>query len=227
MRISFSIIIVVFCLLFVQNRVMSQYLKGEFGHFFIGNSFLQSRHLNLMELDRIPRSSLMIGGGGFGTLKNILIGGDGGLVTANSFQTSGFGDVRQSVGFGLIKFGYLTSFAEGTVFYPTIGIGGGGTMLQLDEKSDDERMYFTRQTLFNLELNFDIYLNLTEQGFNGLKVGVSMGYLFNPISRSWNQLSGEALGLPNAMTDGFYIRMTIGGGGIEKSKIMTPSLNTE
>jgi hypothetical protein len=222
MRTSVDTIIVVLCFLFVQNKVMSQYLKGEFGHFFIGNSFLQSHHLNTMELDPIPRSSLMIGGGGFGTLKNILIGGDGGLVTANSFHTNEFGDVRQSIGFGLVKFGYLASFAEGTVFYPTIGIGGGGTMLQLDEESDDERMYFARQTLLNLELNVDVYLNLSEKGYNGLKVGVSMGYLFNPLSRSWNQMSGDPMSLPHAMTDGFYVRLTIGGGGIVKSKIMAP-----
>lgn len=169
---------------------------------------------------------LAVGGGGHVTLGNWILGGEGFfLVPRSTERPTGSRSARLTGGGGLLNAGYTVVRAGRTAVYPMIGIGGGGIELALDgtppasfggvvadpaQDANVERYML----LLRPAVGIDHLVPLGELGgrTGGLLVGVRAGYLFTPAATDWYSSDSTLTGGPDQRLDGWFIRVTIGGG---------------
>lgn len=225
----FSPALVVFSTCIVAQ---STSISGGAGHFFIGQSWINYDNLNRMFVDPLynyatnlspvppteePENTfqsptMMVGGGGFGVINNFLIGGEGGVLLPSELSNRTYHpNASLASGYGLLKFGYMFPLNDKMVLYPTVGMGYGGSILTQDFFGVEEREFTSEQVFLQAELNFDLF---PFSDLSGLKTGLSVGYMFNPYSTPWtNEEGGFSRTVPAHLLNGFYFRLTTGGGG--------------
>ncbi|TVP73308.1 MAG: hypothetical protein EA352_12050 [Gemmatimonadales bacterium] len=165
---------------------------------------------------------LAIGGGGFAVRgRTLMLGGEGyGLITSDN--VAGGRDYRLGGGYGLFQIGYLGEVTSGFDLFPLAGIGAGGMTLdvgpegrpgEFDEvlADPDRESRLTRGgILVSAGAGARYRFGGTRSG--GPTLGVRAGYLFQPWSTNW-QLGGNTVANgPDSSLEGFYLRVTIGGG---------------
>lgn len=126
---------------------------------------------------------------------------------------------------GGFNFGYLAYTKNSLIVYPMVGFGWGGTALSIEDKINETKKELNNSQFFlQTELNIDVFshFNLEEKTISGIKTGLSIGYLFNANSERWRQGKPETY-IPNASTEGFYIKITLGGGGFRSSLSKSPN----
>ena len=169
---------------------------------------------------------ISFGGGGYGLLNRLVIGGEGfgvlsgdrsGVVGSETFKTTLRG------GYGLFKLGYVIYKRGGFNIYPAVGIGGGGITLDIGKKEtvpfDDilkspkrNVQLTTGCLLIDIGVGADYLMILDRKNTGdegGLAFGVRVGYLAAPYRSDW----GDALDGPDIGFEGFYFRLMFGGGG--------------
>lgn len=166
------------------------------------------------------------GGGGYGILNRLIIGGEGfGMSSAAELGTAGGETFKTTLsgGYGLFKLGYVVYRRGGFNLYPAVGFGGGGLALEITRKETVAFDDILKSPKRNVQLSngcllIDIgvgvdYLmildrkNTGDEG--GLAFGMRVGYLAAPYRSDW----GDALDGPDIGFDGFYFRLMFGGGG--------------
>lgn len=221
-------------LVVLSTGIMAQStsISGGAGHFFIGQSWMNYDNLNRMFVDQLynyattlspvtpieePENTfqsptMMVGGGGFGVINNFLIGGEGGvLLPSEIINRTYHPNASLASGYGLLKFGYMFPLNDKMILYPTVGMGYGGSILTQDFFGVEDREFTSEQVFLQAELNFDLF---PFSDLSGLKTGLSVGYMFNPNSTPWaNEEGGFNRTIPTHLLNGFYFRLTIGGGG--------------
>jgi len=180
-------------------------------------------------LPQLEEKYLTLGGAGFGEIGRFMIGGEGaGLIGQHRSTPSGSYDVSLDGGYGLFRIGYNVVSRGGLDVYPTLGIGGAGTQLEIRGRSaptfgevvtDPARSSRLTNGGFLLGLGIDadyrITLGTTPTGeHGGMLIGISTGYIFCPQASDWT-LDGmnSVAGGPSVKVEGFYVRMSIGGWG--------------
>jgi hypothetical protein len=169
---------------------------------------------------------ISFGGGGYGILNRLVIGGEGfGMSTKNESGTVGGETFKTTLsgGYGLFKLGYVVYRKGGFNLYPAVGFGGGGLALEIAKREtvpfDDilksPKRHVTLSTgsfLVDIEVGADYLMVLNRKATGeegGLSFGARLGYLFAPYRSDW----GDALDGPAIGFDGFYFRLMFGGGG--------------
>ena len=211
---------------------------GGMGYFAVGMNLFNLNTLNSRLTEHgYPEFSghlLSIGGGGHAIVGKLVIGGEGqGLsgeeksvrVNSQPFKSS------LSGGFGLFDLGYLVYSKNGLNLYPLLGIGGGGITLKIAEDSspsfDDVLSHPNRSVeliyggfVFNLSLGVDYFIKMAqeEEGFGGFVLGLRAGYMLTPFTHNWKMDEHDIGSGPDVGLNGFFIRMTLGGGGMGKKK---------
>lgn len=203
---------------------------GGRGYFMVGGNIIDIKSLNLRlekkGYSKLSDNFISLGGGGHKIIGKVIIGGEGhGLIgretTSRSYKTS------IDVGYGFFNFGYIVYSTKGLGVYPLLGLGGGGTTLEIVEKEtipsfDDVLNNFKRSAelstggfLLNLAVGTDYLLKLgkDEKGEGGLVFGLRIGYTFAPIKGGWEMDGIDISGGPEIGITGPYIRLMIGGGG--------------
>lgn len=205
---------------------------GGRGYFMFGGSKIDIENLN-SGLENAGYSTfsdrfISFGGGGYGIIKRIIIGGEGhGLIgeeaTNESTKTSISG------GYGFFDVGYLLYSTDAFNLYPLLGIGGGGVNLKIVERSTPSFEDVLENPNRNAELSTGGFL--IDLGFGadylyklgedegeegGLALGLRMGYTLTPIKSSWDMDGIDVSDGPDTGVTGPYIRFMIGGGGMNR-----------
>lgn len=190
------------------------------------NSFLKRK--GYPQLEAIP---LSIGGGGYGIIGRIIIGGEGRGVIAGGIGENKNYKTSFSLGYGYINVGYNIFSTEKINLYPTVGIGGGAISVSIEEKkripsSIDEAVKpenFPRKTelsrgslVLNLAIGGDYLLGKTdEKGAAGFIAGFRIGYILPVVNSRWSIEGTDLNKGPNLNLSGFYFSIVLGGGGSE------------
>ena len=228
MRAVISIVTVLFLVqfdLFAQGE-QGKVVTGGGGYVSIGTNFISTqsldRSLGQYQLPMFGSGQrfFTFGGGGGSFINRFYFGGYGeghvGLSASNDLYKS-----KMSGGHGLVHIGYALSQSESFVFYPTIGIGGGGTTMRIDEgPSYDESVsglllapdtkLSTGYMLLKLGLNADFPINPDPTNHGGLLLGVSAGYQLVPFSSRWKDGGDTVPELAKFDPSGFYLRLKVG-----------------
>jgi hypothetical protein len=182
----------------------------------------------------LDNSFWTLGGGGYGMKGRFLLGGEGhGLIGSDETTADGARQLGIGGGYGLFRIGYLAYSIEGLEVLPMIGVGGGGMSLSIIERSaptfddillDPLRSARVSTGMFLLDASLMLSYRVPtgedeedgdddEESGGGLLVGLQGGYTFAPGEPSW-RLDGlnSVAGGPELKIEGFYIRLSIGGG---------------
>lgn len=187
-----------------------------------------STKLEAKGFSALEENSVSFGGGGYGVIGNVLLGGEGHGSQQDVFTSASEASI--STGYGFFNAGYIVFSEKGLRLFPMIGIGGGGINLRIaergaaptfDEILDDpgrETNISTGGILFQFALGIDYLLRLggDEKGGGGLLFGIRAGYIYAPTKASWKMEDMDVLGGPDVRVTGPYVRFMFGGGGFGK-----------
>ncbi|MBN2829362.1 MAG: hypothetical protein JXR56_03455 [Candidatus Cloacimonetes bacterium] len=192
---------------------------GGFGWFESGIQLTDLENLN-NELKTVYGTDLnetfiTYGGGGFGVMKNLMIGGEG-----KGFQTNSASGNNTSItitgGYGLFDVGYVVYHNRKLSVFPKIGFGAGGLTL---ETADKDSEFGDALSLGSTStMTYDTYL--LDAGFGLLyqvsnwMLGLRAGYLYALSDDKWVAAEVDLDKGPAINLTGLYVKLTIGGGGI-------------
>lgn len=211
-----------------QNKI-----SGGAGYFIGGYTLHNLNDINSLLADngqpKLSDATMSLGGGGHFIIKNFVIGGEGhGLIGSNdknaNFKTTYGG------GYGFFNIGYIPFHTRSAIFYPMLGIGGGGLTVSITDKTKDpsnfndvikdpakESYICTQNFLINFSIGADFFTFSDKEAGSwagGLLGGLKLGYIWNFESNNWYYNDIKLSGSPSSGISGPYIRITIGGGGV-------------
>src|SRR5688572_13761088 len=121
-----------------QDEQKCRNLSGGIGHLNFSGEQINIGNLNSVlsanNYNTIHPITSSFGGGGLFSLRNFLFGG-GGAWLMNSKTANPVNDVKLKGGYGYFNFGYLVYSGKRSLFYPTLGIGGGGYTILVKQKN--------------------------------------------------------------------------------------------
>jgi hypothetical protein len=199
--------------------------SGGMGYVSIGNAWINNHRINnrLTEngFSDFAPASMMLNAGGWGIIRNMMIGGEAAVITPSEINSPGF-NASLTTGYGMFQFGILPVRDNSRfLVYPVFGIGVGGSRYthQIDrlinghsyEAVSDQ--WFMKAECNVAALPFTHFNRSRHAGFSGI---FTAGFLMNPSSQSWVENTPNPLGVrpSQAYTSGWYIKLSIGGGGI-------------
>lgn len=175
------------------------------------------------------------GGGGYGTVGRLLIGGEFYSLEGTEVSSSGGRETRAAGGIGQFNLGYMLVSTETHRLYPLLGLGGQwigirvlrstGTGLGPDLNNppfnqvlqDPGLRSQLARTGFAVSLGagaeFTGLRKTRPNGFYGLLIGIRAGYTFVPARSDWYLYDVPVIGGPDDIGQGFFVRVTLGGAG--------------
>lgn len=211
--------------------VEAQTVRGG-GYFALGAMELDLDALNQRlagaGYPEMSSSALTLGGGGHVVRGRLLIGGQGhGFMADDETTADGATGVRLGGGYGLFNLGWELVSRDRLSIYPTAGLGGGGTALQIgprdvprfDDVLDDPGRGVTLShagLLTSVGVRAEVALGdrpRRRAPRQGMVVGAELSLLQGIGNWRWGTEWGEVTRGPDATLDGVHLRVTIGGGG--------------
>ncbi len=233
---TFGLLAILFAQMSLWNNVSAQEkvgrkLYGGAGYFMMGYSRVDMQEMNARLLSsgypEVSEGSLFLGGGGHAILGRVLIGGEGGGVAAGTYENGDY-RISSSGGYGFFNLGYVLMERKGLLVYPLAGPGFGGMSLtftdrhNLPDAFDDLLADPARQAqmthggfMMNFSLGMDWFVGgrKSDQDTGGWVLGLKAGYVLDTARHNWAVDKSKLSGAPAAGMSGFYVRLTIGGGG--------------
>lgn len=191
---------------------------GGAGHFSAGTIYLNmstvNNYISKQALPEFSGNCLTIGGGGFAVINNFIIGGEGCAISASRVGNSS-GSAEFGTGMGLFSFGYAIPSYSRMLIYPLGGIGWGGSSLKIN-LNEQKTEYNAGKFFFDAGIRADFFMigGRGSDAKGGFKAGIALGYLFNPQAQPWQDKDKNYTSIPNTFTNGFYVKLQLGGGGI-------------
>ncbi len=175
----------------------------------------------------ITNKPFVTAGAGFGVFSNIVLGGEGGTLHGGSF-TQGNQVIDLSGEFGFFSLGYVVLNKKGILLYPMVSIGDNDLTLYIHQKDQNSTFgnitgepfqattlhYKSKMLKFSVAGMYALQGSKSEKGSAGLMVGLEAGYQMNYKSGTWTYDNGEVAGGPDFSSNGFFIQLMIGGGGV-------------
>lgn len=224
-----------------QNDLNEKRIYGGFGHFFIGPSLMQSKHIS----DYLKQNKVLgneyspstvgytIGGEGGAMFQRFYIGG-GGFGIIKPVAGSSFGKATEALSGGYLKIGYRYYSTPSSFMHAYTAFGWMGYSLTLSNTSDSMSLEFNRksylppgkeQTYTNGGFLFDlgtgaktIVFSETDKEDNmkgGLMLGIDIGCLVAIPVKDWQNEDKIVSGPPDLpVMLSPYVRLTFGGGGL-------------
>lgn len=180
------------------------------------NTSSLNKDLDHYDLPQLNGSLIGTGIGGGIFMKNFFIGGQG-MIQFSSGTSNDFYEADLFEGYGMLQGGYVLANLPSVSFYPTLGIGGGGTSIRLEEGSsyDDIDLEFladsdihTSYMLLDIGVNGDFYFG--PGGRKKFLIGLSAGYQYSPVSKAWKYRDRELSDFTKFDLDGFYAKIKLG-----------------
>jgi hypothetical protein len=147
-----------------------------------------------------------------------------GSVGAQNRQSVGNKYGEAYAGTGHARFGWV--ILEGTQYwlYPSIGSGSAVLGITTYDKVNGENENLRNTLLYtpslDIGLNGDFLTGKVTEGsnrFGGLLLGLRAGYHLSPKSNNWRDEDWNRVrNFPNYNNRGFYVSLTVGGGGFRR-----------
>ncbi|MGD1841068.1 MAG: hypothetical protein ACFB0B_09250 [Thermonemataceae bacterium] len=198
-----------------QNR-----LKGGAGGLLIGFKTYNTATHQFFVPEGSPvlgDNLLQIGGEGYGLLNRWVIGGGGYMSQGDQVQEGNL-EYELRGGGGFFNVGYVVYHTRELLVFPLLGIGidALGINRRIEEDISFEPNRFLEANYFIVRPSLDLGVAVDWfPGKKGLKLGIRTGYNVT-LSRGneWRHYGGEITNpdLPDNDLDGFYVRLTVGGG---------------
>lgn len=203
----------------------AQRIKGGAGFFKFGiaNTSGSGRVLDQISPAGISGFSdqfYLLGGEGYYRTGNLMLALDGNAGIQN-LRSSGNEYAEGYTYLGHAKFGWVVNQGARYWIYPTVGLGSSGLAMTTYTKANQDRQ--DRQNRFLSRPSFDVGLNAdyllsrsrtTDQRFGGLLLGLRAGYHLSSRGSDWRNDERDRLpNLPTYTNKGYYIVLTVGGGG--------------
>ena len=201
------------------------------GYFAVGVQFADLSALNTQLADAgyptFSTEMVSLGGGGYSVKNRILLGGEGhGLLTGEQ----GYQGRNVSVGggYGLFTLGYLFRPRRNLRVYPQLGLGGGGLQLEIGSQGDADNFddvlddpnrsasVGRASLLVSLGAGLEYQFSGPEDS-GGFRLGLRAGYMLSTLESDWSLDDTTLSGGPDATMQGPFLRLTIGGGGAERT----------
>lgn len=221
-------------LVFAQTspQPAAENIRGGQGYFMISTNILDLDEFNTgLRQNGYPDFSgdlFSVGLGGHSTVNRFILGMEGhALMTGKKNFTRANRNYQRSLeaAYGFLNIGYQVIRHAGFSLYPLFGLGGGGVMLKITDRTttafDDvlanpgrSAQLRTSGFLFHAALGFD-YLVATRRSENrtsGLVLGLRAGFAFAPHNGTWHLEESKISGGPEIGVTGPYIRLLLGGG---------------
>ena len=165
----------------------------------------------------------LLGGEGYYRTGNIILGLDG-SVGAQTARSSGNSYGEGYTFYGHAKFGWVVKQGARYWVYPTVGLGSSTLGMTTYTKAGGDSQDRQNRTIFrpslDVGLNADYLLSkarTTDQRFGGLLLGLRAGYHVSSQGNDWRNDTNDRLSnLPTYTNKGYYLTLTIGGGGFVK-----------
>lgn len=200
---------------------------GGAGFFAIGIHSIDIASLNTrLENAGYPTfasETLSIGGGGYGVVNRILLGGEGHTLLTGDKGVNGR-NVSVGAGYGLFTLGYLFRPSSSLHVYPQLGLGGGGLQVEIgsqgnasafDDVLDDPNRSTTvgrASLLVRLGAGLEYEFSGSDET-GGFRLGLRAGYMLAPVNSDWTLDETTLSGGPAATLQGPFLHLTIGAGG--------------
>ncbi len=185
-------------------------------HFLDVHSF--NRSLRSNRLPPIANSASAIGVTGGIFINRLWFGGE----AAWQFGADGANDdynLQTYGGNGMVKAGYVLVDQPSFAFYPSIGLGGGGTTIQVTSAAggtvyDNDmlrpgRNLHSGYMLIDPAVSADFFLGSQQQS-SRLLLGFSLGYLLSPFQSSWDYGDQPVPTLGKFAPQGVYMKVKLG-----------------
>lgn len=180
------------------------------------NSFNSSLVANrLPAMDRSASSAGVMGGV---FIKRFWFGGE----TAWQFGANGTNDdydLQLFGGNGMVKAGYVLVEQPAFIFYPSLGLGGGGTGIQVrsarggtvldDGMITPGRNLHSAYMLVDPGFNADFFFGENDAS-SRLLLGFSVGYLLTPLRSKWDYGDDPISSIQKFAPQGFYMKVKLG-----------------
>ncbi len=206
---------------------------GGFGYFAVGSQSIDIKGLNtrlkVFGYPAFEENYITAGGGGHAVIGNLIIGGEGTALIQTGDQVMGNFRTSFSGGYGAFTLGYIIYSTDAMTLYPQLGLGGGGMNLTIAERSSpsfDEVLSNPRRGVELSSMSFLVDLGVgarylfsfRERSRGGLTIGVRGGYVHSLNDKRWRLDEVAIPGGPSGAFSGFYLRLTIGGGGKSRTR---------
>lgn len=189
---------------------LNEIITQDFGDIPIGD----------LEFPEMGPSLRKLGGGGGAYIKDIYLGGKG-----SSFASFGVEeDVEVSLlgGYGQFQAGYSLWHNPYLSLTPLVGYGVGGYTIEFESDAPPFGGIRTEETdavhYLDLSAKLDFFpMNMDSYSKTGFYLGLMAGYLYNLNDteyRTYNLPEPLNESLPAMDISGFYVKISIGGGGI-------------
>lgn len=201
---------------------------GAFGYASVGTQTVDIKglnaRLNAFGYPSFDDTYVTFGGGGHVMVGKLMLGGEGTALLQPGDNVMGNFRTSLSGFYGGITLGYQLYSSGSFLIYPQLGLGGGGMILKIMERSSptfDEVLNNPRRgaELSSMGFVMDLglgarYLVLFREGArHGLSLGLRAGYTFSFSDRRWRLNRIEVPGGPSGSFTGYYVRLMLGGGG--------------
>lgn len=165
----------------------------------------------------------LLGGEGYYRTGNLILGLDG-SVGAQTARSSGNSYGEGYTFYGHAKVGLVVNQGARYWIYPTVGLGSSTLGMTTYTKSGGETQDRLNRMIFrpslDVGLNADWLLaksRTTDQRFGGLLLGLRAGYHVSSAGNDWRTDGNNSLpNLPTYTNKGYYLMLTIGGGGFAR-----------
>lgn len=227
-----KLLILVTCsmMLMVTSGLSFGQASGGIGFFTPGIHTIQYSKLNSSLTAGYPQISnkpFVTAGAGYGIFHNFVIGGEGGTMHAGSFSE----DIRQvdlTGDFGFFSLGYVVMNNKGLLFYLLGSLGTNDLQMYIHQKDQSASFvsitgepfqattlhYKTNMLKFSVAGLYTLQGTKSEKGSAGLMIGIEVGYQMNYKQGVWEYDNGAVTGGPDFSSNGFFIQLMIGGGGV-------------
>ncbi|MCK4597488.1 hypothetical protein KAU04_05585 [bacterium] len=215
-----------------ETREINRLKGGGGGGFMMGLNMFDfddlDRELGERGYAALPDNTFELGGGGYGLVGRVLLGGEGFGFSQKASST----DQKVTIegGYGFFDLGYVVLRTGNFFAYPCIGIGGGSLTMTIYQKGDEptfdeilddparEVRVSTGGFMLNAALGMDYLVALGGDemgGQGGILVGLRAGYMFTPSKGDWKMEETSVLGGPELGLDGPYVHLMLGFGGLD------------
>ncbi len=221
---TFAIIL----LILWASRIDAQRIKGGAGFVKVGVANASGAGAILDQIAPTGVSGFgdqfyLLGGEGYYRTGNLILGLDGN-VGAQTAQSLGNSYGEGYTFYGHAKFGWVVKQGARYWIYPTVGVGSSTLGMTTYTKSGDNTQDRLNRVIFrpslDVGLNADYLLSksrTTDQRFGGLLLGLRAGYHVSSQGNDWHTYMNNSIpNLPTYANNGYYVMLTIGGGGFVK-----------
>ena len=178
-------------------------------------------------LPQVSSAFVTLGSAGYFRLNRLLLGGEGYAILPRE-GSSPTHETTVSGGMGFFDVGYVVVSRGGLAIFPMLGLGGGGLSYSIGEKRaggfdavlDDPRRGasltrggFLGQIALGIDHLFDGRREATQAG--GPVVGLRVGYAAQLTHGDWQVFGASVDGGPSVGLGGPFLRLVVGGGGME------------